>query len=182
PGFKAAKGLIAPRVTFREAAKQRGQLVIVPEQGMRLQIAAREGVTQLDPQKSGIRQKGVLAFRLLQPDWNLTMDVEQVDAWVQVTGLQHIQVNEAQAKISANLIYQIENTGLKSLRLLVPTNATGVQFRGEQVSDFLPVQGGVTNGMQTWEVKLNRRIIGKFLLQASWQTPVPDAATATTVR
>lgn len=182
PGTKATTNYIVPRLTFREAGKQRGQLVIVPEQGMRLQVGTRDGVTQLDPQKSGIRQKGVLAFRLLQSPWSLALGIEQVDAWVQVTSLQHATVTEAQVKVAANLQYQIENTGLKSLRVRVPTNAESVRFRGEQVADFLVVPGSVTNDMQTWEVKLHRRIIGKYLLQATWQTLVPEAATNVPVR
>lgn len=78
---------------------------MVPEQGMRLQVGARDGVTQLDPQKSGIQQKGVLVFRLLQAQWALALDLEQVDAWVQLTSLQHITVSEAEVKIEANLLY-----------------------------------------------------------------------------
>ena len=58
PGVKTARGWKVPQVVVREANKQRGTLLIVPEQGMGLQAAAREGYTQLDPQKSGIRQKG----------------------------------------------------------------------------------------------------------------------------
>jgi hypothetical protein len=182
PGTKTMTNFAVPRLVFREASKQRGQLVIVPEQGMRLQVAARDGVTQLDPQKSGIRQKGVLAFRLLQAQWALALDIERVDAWVQVTSLQHFTVNEAQVKAAANLQYQIENTGLKTLRVLVPTNAESVRFRGDQVADFLPVAGQSTNGLQTWEVKLHRRIIGKFLLQATWQAPLTEATTNALVR
>jgi hypothetical protein len=181
PGTKAVKGLTVPRLLFREATKQRGQLVVVPEQGMRLQVATRDGVTQLDPQKAGIRQKGVLAFRLLQPQWSLALDVEQVDAWVQVTSLQHVTVSEAQLKVLANLQYQIENTGLKAIRIRVPTNAESVRFRGEQVSDFLPV-GPAQDTLQTWEVKLHRRVIGKYLLQATWQTPLAEGATNAVVQ
>ncbi|MDB6033954.1 MAG: hypothetical protein JWM16_4292, partial [Verrucomicrobiales bacterium] len=182
PGTKSVKGLAVPRLIFREASKQRGQLMVVPEQGMRLQVAARAGVTQLDPEKSGIRQKGVMAFRLLEAQWNLTLDVEQVDAWVQVMSLQHVLINEAQAKVAANLQFQIENTGLKSLRVRIPTNAESLRFRGDQVADFLPIAGDNPDGMQTWEVKLHRRVIGKFLLQANWQTPVGEAATNVIVR
>jgi hypothetical protein len=182
PGTKATTNFAAPRLVFREASKQRGQLVVVPEQGMRLQVSARNGVTQLDPQKAGIRQKGVLAFRLLEAQWALALDIERVDAWVQVTSLQHLTVNEALVKVSANLQYQIENTGLKALRVRVPTNAESVRFRGEQVADFLPVAGQITNGLQTWEVKLHRRIIGKYLLQTTWQTPLAEAATNALVR
>jgi len=182
PGTKATTNFAVPRLVFREASKQRGQLVVVPEQGMRLQVATRDGVTQLDPQKAGIRQKGVLAFRLLQAQWALALDIERVDAWVQVTSLQHLTVNEALVKVAANLQYQIENTGLKAFRVRVPTNAESVRFRGEQVADFLPVAGQITNGLQTWEVKLHRRIIGKYLLQATWQTPVAESATNALVR
>lgn len=168
-GMKSTNGWTAPRLALREAGKQRGQLVVVPEQGMRLQVGSREGVTQLDPQRAGIRQKGVLAFRLLQDQWTLAIDMEQVDPWVQVQSLQHVAIGEAQVKVTANLQYQIENTGLKSLRVFVPTNADGVQFRGDQVADFLPRAGSITNGLQEWEVKLHRRIIGGYLLQVTYQ-------------
>jgi hypothetical protein len=182
PGTRGVKSVAVPRLLLREASKQRGQLVIVPEQGLRLQVAQRDGVTQLDPEKAGIRQKGVLAFRLLQPNWNLTLELEQVDAWVQVTSLQHVQVTEAQLKVTANLQYQIENTGLKSLFVRVPTNATGLRLRGDQVADFVAQPNTTTNGLQTWEVKLHRRVIGKYHLQATWQAPLAEAATNTVVQ
>jgi len=55
-------------------------------------------------------------------------------------------------KVTANLQYQIENTGLKAFRLFIPTNAEGVRFQGEQVADFLKVPGALTNAFQQWEV------------------------------
>ncbi|MEY2408260.1 MAG: hypothetical protein QOF48_930 [Verrucomicrobiota bacterium] len=181
-GVKAVQGWVVPRLVIREAGKQRGQLVIVPEQGMRLQVVTREGVTQLDPLKAGIRQKGVLAFRLLQDQWNLALDVEQVDSWIQVMSLQHVTVSEAQVKVAANLQYQIENTGMKSLRVMIPTNAESVHFRGDQVADFLPMPGIQTNEMQAWEVKLHRRMLGKYLLQVTYQTAVGDQVTTHVLR
>jgi hypothetical protein len=182
PGVKAANNWSVPQIVLREAGKERGTLLIVPEQGMRLQVASREGVTQLDPQKSGIRQKGVLAFRVLQTPVNLSLDIEQVDPWIQVTSLEHATVSEAVVKVTANLQYQIENTGLKSFHVLVATNAEGVRFQGDQVADFLQVPGSVTNGLQAWEVKLHRRVIGQYLLQVTYQTVMPGRVTETTLR
>jgi hypothetical protein len=176
PGLKATNNWAVPQIVLREASKQLGTLLIVPEQGMRLQVANREGITPLDPAKSGIRQKGVLAFRMLQTPWSLALDVQQVDPWIQVTSLQHATISEAQLKIIANLQYQIENTGLKSLRVFIPTNAEGVRFQGEQISDFLRVPEVVTNGLGAWDVKLHRRIIGPYLLQVSYQTLLPEKA------
>jgi hypothetical protein len=182
PGVKTASAWAVPQILLREANKQRGTLLVVPEQGMRLQAAAREGVTQLDPQKSGVRQKGVLAFRILETPWKLALDIEQVDPWIQVTSLEHATVNEAQVKVAANLQYQIENTGLKSFRVFIPTNAEGVVFRGDQVADFLAVDGAVTNGLQAWEIKLHRRVIGQYLLQVNYQTHMADQAGETILR
>src|ERR1019366_7789503 len=179
PGVKATNTWTVPQMVLREASKQRGTLLLVPEQGMRLQVVTRDGVTQLDPQKSGIRQKGVLAFSVLQMPWSLVLNLEQVDPWIQVTSLQHATVNEALVKVAVNLQYQIENTGLKAFHAFTPTNAESVRFQGEQVADFLPMPGAITNDMQEWEVKLQRRVIGSYLLRVTYQTPMPEHSAET---
>jgi len=175
-GLRQAEGWEVPRISLREAAKQRGQLVVVPEQGMRLQVARREGVTQLDPARSGIRQKGVLVFRLLQDPWEVGLDVEQVDSWIQVTGLQDVQVGEGQIKVTASPQYEIENTGVKTLRVQLPANAEGVRFQGDQVADYLPQPAETSDPVRTWEVKLHRRILGTYLLQVSYVLTVTEGA------
>jgi len=181
-GLRTTNDWPVPEVIFREASKQRGTLLVVPELGMRVLVAERGGVTQLDPEKAGIRQKGVLAFRVLQAPSALTLDIEQVDAWVQVNSLQQANITEGQIAVSANLHYQIENTGLRSLRVLVPTNAESVRFQGEQMAGFTRVPGAETNGLQEWEIKLHRRVIGPYLLRVSCQTPVPGDATDVVIR
>jgi hypothetical protein len=179
PGIKSAgkvSGWNVPRLLLREASKQRGTLVVVPDQGMQLQAARLDGVSQLDPQQSGIQQKGVLAFRVLQSPWQLALDIEQVPAWVQVTSLQHVTINEALMKVAANLNYQIENTGLKTLRVALPAEADSVRFSGEHFSDsdFQRVPGTVGEGLQDWEIKLQRRVIGPFTLQVHYQILIPE--------
>jgi hypothetical protein len=182
PGVKTARAWTVPQIMLREANKQRGTLLVVPEQGMRLQAVALDGASLLDPQQAGVRLKGVLAFSILETPWKIGLDVEQVDPWTQVTSLQQATVNEAQVKIAANLQYQIENAGLKSFRVFIPTNAEGVTFRGNQVADFLAIDGAVTNGLQMWEIKLDRRVIGQYLLQVDYQTPVAEQSGETILR
>jgi hypothetical protein len=172
PGLPAAGAWQAPRLVLREASKQTGQLVVVPEQGMRLHVSTREGLTQLDPKTAGIRQKGVLAFRLLQSDWRLGFDVEKVDPWVQVETLQETTLREGPVKVSVTLDYKIENAGLKSLFLELPANADGVRFSGEQVSDAVKTEPApAQNQTREWEVKLDRRVIGPYRLQLNYQVP-----------
>lgn len=177
-GVKPAEAWAVPHLRLREAGKQRGQIVIVPEQGMRLQPGTREGVTQLDPLKAGIRQKGVLVFRLLNEQWQLGLGIEQVDAWIQVSSLQDVTVSEAQVKVTANLNYQIENTGVKALRVRLPANAESVRFRGEQLSDFKRLEAAEN---RDWEIKLHRRVMGRYLLQASYVVPTPTSASELTL-
>lgn len=180
-GIRRAGTWLVPQIVFREAEKQRGTLLVVPDQGMRLSVAERESVTQLDPEKSGIREKGVLAFRILQAPARLSLDIEQVDPWIQVTSLQHVDVSEARMKIAGSLQYQIENAGLKSLQVRLPSDAEGVRFQGDQLADFIS-SDTVTNGLKTWEIKLHRRIIGSYLLRVSYQVPLAQNAPDTTVR
>ena len=99
-----------------------------------------------------------------------------------MTSLQHTTVNEAQMKVAANLQYQIENAGVKAFHVLIPTNAEGVKFQGDQLVDWLAVDGAVTNGLQTWEIKLQRRVIGPYLLQVKYQTPIADLSGETVLR
>ena len=174
PGMKTATNWLAPQVVLREANKQTGTLLVVPEQGMHLQAVTLDGVTAGDPQKFGVRQKGVLVFNILETPWKLALDIVQGEANVLVTGLEHATVNEAQMKVAANLQYKIENAGVKAFQVLVPTNAEGVTFQGDQIVDFLALDGAVTNGLQTWEIKLQRRVIGQYLLQVKYQTPIAD--------
>ncbi|MCP5519678.1 MAG: hypothetical protein H7A45_20765 [Verrucomicrobiales bacterium] len=174
PGVKGANGWPVPRLALREAAKQQGQLVVVPEQGMRLQAVTRDGVTPLDPAAVGTRQKSALAFRLLNADWQLTLDIEQLDSWIQVNSFQQVAVQEGQARVTANLDYQIENTGIRALRLRLPAAAENVRFSGPLMTDFLPVTGSVTNATQLWEVKLERRVIGGQSLTLVYTLRVPE--------
>jgi hypothetical protein len=89
--------------------------------------------------------------------------------------LQHATVGEAQIKITANLQYQIENTGLKRSRVKLPAAAENVRFQGDQVADFLKTPN-VKEEMVPWEVKLHRRVIGRYPLQVTYQVPLPANA------
>jgi len=167
-GMGQRKEYEAPRLVLREAGKQTGQVVIVPELGLRLHVKTRESVTQLDPQKAGVQQKGVMAFRLLQPSWQLAFEVETVEPWVQVTSLQDVSVREGQAQVTAALDYQVENAGVKSLLVQVPALAENVRFQGDLISDSVRAKEQAGR-LADWEVKLQRRVIGNYALRVTYQ-------------
>lgn len=156
----------APRLLIREASKQVGHLQVVPEQGMRLNVQNREGLTQVDPKKVGIVQKGVLVFRLLQNRWSLQFAIEKVEPWIQASVLQNVQVREGLHDNEINLEYTIENAGIKTLQFQLPEEAVGVRFRSPAMADAYKPENGQPG---QWEVKLTRRFIGKLQVQLSYQ-------------
>ncbi len=180
PGTGNRKEWEAPRLAFREANKQTGQLVIAPELGMRLHAKVRDGLTQLDPLKAGVQQKGVLAFRLLHPRWQFTFDIETVEPWIQAASLQDVTVREGQVFVAAHLDYQIENAGVKSFLIQLPARAENVRFEGDVIADSVRSDSG-TNRLADWEVKLQRRVIGNYALRINYQLTVTNQPTGLTI-
>ncbi len=180
PGIARGASWEAPRFAVREANKQSGQLVIVPELGLRLHVDARDGVTQLDPQKAGVPQKGVLAFRLLHARWRLHFEVETVEPWIEAALLEDVAVQESGLVIQAQLDYQIENAGLKALTLALPAQAENVRFYSEHVADTRRLESS-DPAMAEWELKLQRRVIGAYPLRVTFQLPAAAGATNATV-
>lgn len=173
PGTAGAGSISAPRLSLIEADKQTGQLIVSPEQGMRLQVTTREGLTQLDPKRAGITQQGALAFSLLQADWNLSFDIEKVTPWIEATTLQDVTVREGPLKAVVQLNYKISNAGLKSLFVELPANAESVHFAGEHVADFVKAEDAAGD-TAPWEVKLHRRVIDDYRLNVSYQIPASN--------
>lgn len=177
PGLANRRAWDAPRLSLREASQQTGQLVIVPEEGIRLQVRVRDGLTLLDPRQAGITQKGIMAFRVFQSRWQLAFDVETVEPWIQAASLQDVNVREGQAQVGVNLEYRIENAGVKSFLVQVPAAAENVRFEGELLSDFVKSSGAAaTNRWADWEVKLQRRVIGNYALRVTYQLPITNQA------
>lgn len=170
PGIGNKKEFEAPRLVIREAEKHTGQLVIVPELGMRLHTTTRDGLTQLDPLKAGIKQKGVLAFRILHQNWRLMADIESVEPWIQVNSLLDVLIREGMVINTVSLDYQIENAGVKSLKLKLPSEAENVRFEGDLISDTVK-SAQKTGNFTEWDVKLQRRVIGNYPLKIYYQIP-----------
>jgi hypothetical protein len=179
-GLEKTESWQVPRVVIREATKENGQLFIIPEQGIRVYMKDREGVSQLDPKQAGIRDRGVLAFRLLQGDWMLSFDVERVDPWIQAVFLQDASIRQGMVKYRGVVEYQIENTSVKTLRVSLPDAANGVGFSGDQVTAF-DKGDTVEDGRAVWDVKLDRRMIGKYQLTLSYQVQVAEDAAGSKV-
>src|SRR5207248_192908 len=74
---------------------------------------------------------------------------------------------------AAQLDYQIENAGVKSLLVQLPARAENVRFEGDLIADSVRSDSG-TNRLANWEVKLQRRVIGNYPLRITCQLSVTN--------
>ncbi len=163
-----------PRLTLREATRQRGSLTVVPERGLQVRAVSRRNVSQLDPREAGVPRPGALAFRLLQADWSLVLSVRELDPWVTAQVLHELRVREGQRLTKAVLRYRIENAARKSLRVRLPgldeTARGTVRASGPAVGDFVPVDGG--GGL--WEIRFQRGVAGDTVVEIEFQQQGSD--------
>ncbi len=158
-----------PRLTVREAARQTGEILLVPEKGIRLRDMGRENASQLDPVAAGGMQPGTLAFRLLQEDWTLKISVEALEPWVTVQALQEVTLREGQTLTRLSVRYRVENAAVKQLRVRLPglteDQARTVRATGPAVNDFARVPGSADE----WELRFQRGIAGETDVRIEFQ-------------
>lgn len=176
PGPELVNTWDVPRIRFEDASKQTGQLTLTTEQGMRLQVATQEGVVQLDPEELGLGNKNAIVFRLLHQDWSMSFDIVQLPPWIQVDGMQYVQLSEGRGEVQTRLKYQIKNAGIRELQVALPTLAEGVRFQGEHISDSISIDLDGNVSQMQWNIELDRRVIGEYILTAIYTLPMPVEA------
>jgi hypothetical protein len=173
---RAQEAWPVPRVAIREAGRQTGEALLVPGKGLRLRVAERGKVTQVDPVSVGGLQPGTLAFRLLEGDWTLRVGIEALEPWVTVQSLQEVTVREGQTLTRIGLRCRVENAAIKQFRVRLPglgeERARTVRATGPAVSDVARVEGSP----DLWEIRFQRGIVGDTDAQIEFQGPaVRDA-------
>jgi hypothetical protein len=158
-----------PQVQIREATRQSGEILLVPEQGIRLRAVTRENVSQIDPRETGDTRPRVLAFRLLEQDYKLAVAVEALEPWVTVRALQEVTMREGQTLTRLALRYRVENAAVKALRIRLPglteDQARTVRATGSAVSDLVRVPATP----DVWEIRFQRGIAGETDAQIEYQ-------------
>lgn len=174
PGISLSETWTAPKIALREADRQRGQLLIVPEQGVRLQPTTRDNVSPVDPRTRGVSANGAQAFDLLNRDWNLVFRIEQVAPWIEVSALQDALFAEGKIDVAVFLDFRIKNAAVNSLRLALPSAANNVRFEGDQVADAVSAPPQNAAERAEWTVRLQRRVIGNCRIALTYQSTLPE--------
>ncbi len=157
--------LTVPHVALDQALKHTGQLAIGSEQGVRLSVATRQGVSEVNPAELGQPGQGVLAFRLLRPDWQLTLQTEIVQPRVTVQGLHVAKVTDGLVRHQHTLRYQLFHAGIKTFNLTLPADVAGVTISGPNITRR------EQTGQGQWRVELADKVYGRpYLLRVTYET------------
>lgn len=167
-----------PKLLLNQAVRQSGQLLVIPEKGIRVRAIDRKNVSRMNTQSSirstqnnrmqaRVKQSGGLAFRLLQKDWMLTLGIEKLDPWITASVLHEVTLREGQTQTRLAAVYQIEHAAVKHVRVQLPAlseeEARTVRASGSAVKEIVHVKGDL------WELRFRRGILGTVPVQIEFQ-------------
>lgn len=157
--------LTVPKVQLIGALKHAGQLWVGAEQGVRLSVARREGISEVNPRELGLETPEALAFKLLRPDWVLDLKTEQIQPRITVASLHHVKVTDGLVHHQHFLRYQLLHAGAKTFTLTLPEEATGVTLAGPQIARREQVDAN------TWRVELAQKVYDRpYMLTVTYDT------------
>jgi len=164
-----------PRFELNEAKRHTGELVVQPATGIRLRTVSRQNVSETDPRSLGGQTQGVLAFRLLQRDWSLTLGIDRLEAWVTGQVKHEVALREGQTRSTLMADFQIQNAAIRQLTVKLPIVSADeiktVRISGEVVSDF----ARSAKDTRLWIIHTNRHVIGSipFQIEYEWRGERP---------
>ncbi|MBN1507652.1 MAG: hypothetical protein JW955_12445 [Sedimentisphaerales bacterium] len=157
--------LFAPRVTVVGGLKHAGYLVIGSEQGVRVSVASRQGVSEINPVELGHAGQGLLAFQFLRPDWQLQLVTERIQARVTVQSLHVAKVTDGLVRHEHALRYRLYHAGTKAFALALPLEAVGVTITGPGIARR------EQSGPGQWRVELADKVYDRpYLMHVSYET------------
>lgn len=166
--------LRVPRLAVDTAAKHAGTLVVSGERGLRFVTAVRDGVTEINPRELGIQQPGYAAFRLLRPDWQVTLKTEVLQPVVKSDLVHRVDVSEGLMRVRAHIRYGIEHAGVKLFKLRAPRPGLPLMISGRTIARVQETDAAA--GL--WEVELHGKVETDYALDVTYQDTF-DPATNT---
>lgn len=126
--------ITAPRVDVVGALKHTGRVIVTSERGVSLTVESRSGLSELNPQDMGVQRGGALAYKLLRPDWSLTLRTEVIDPLITADFLHVADVSEGVIDHAHYIRYRLQNAGAKFFDVTLPDGAVGVQILGPKIA------------------------------------------------
>ena len=124
----------------------------------------------MNPVELGEQGQGLLAFRLLRPDWQLQLQTELVQPRVTVQYLHVARVTDGLVRHEQYLRYRLFHAGVKTFDLALPAGATGVTITGPGIARREHL------GQADWRVELADKVYERpYLLRVTYETQYDQA-------
>ncbi|MBN1672959.1 MAG: hypothetical protein JXR37_18080 [Kiritimatiellae bacterium] len=167
-----------PRVAVGGARKHAGTLIVSGERGVRMTTVGKEGVSEVNPRELGVRQAGSLAFRLLRPNWQITLKTEVMAPVLKPEVLQRVDLSEGRLQGRVVVRYKIENAGCKRFVLRAPQPGISLSVTGRDIAKAYEIDAATG----VWEVDLHNKTENAYELNVAYQIPFDAAAGMVTIR
>jgi hypothetical protein len=157
--------LAVPRVAVVGDLKHTGYLMVGSVQGVRVSVASRQGVSEVNPIELGQSGPGWLAFQFLRPDWQLQLQTEQIQARITVQSLHVAKVTDGLVHHRHALRYRLYQAGAKAFALTLPPEAVGVTITGPGIARR------EQSGPGQWRVELADKVYDQpYLMNVTYDT------------
>jgi hypothetical protein len=158
-----------PHIVVNGARKHTGRMIISGEKGVRMTVddVLTTGVSRLSTDQLNIRQAGALAFDLLRPNWNITLNTEVMSPSIKPEILHRIDIAEGILKGRGHIRYTIENAGTKTFLVQSPQPGAALSFSGKNIAKVQEInkEEGI------WQVDLHSKQENSYSLRVTYQVP-----------
>ncbi|HVR35004.1 MAG TPA: hypothetical protein VMS21_04055, partial [Methylomirabilota bacterium] len=154
-----------PRVEVLNPRSTRGQVAASADPGFRLTPERIVNLTELATAFFPKQLPGIqAAFRLSEPNWELTLRVERLPQSVQADAFHLFSIGEGIAYGSSVINYVVSGAPISSFRIALSGEYFNVEFTGQDVRNWQATDGG-------YLVHLHTPVAGAYTLLATYERP-----------
>lgn len=178
-----------PRIVSASVEHVQGNVTVLAPEGLRVTPVDTAGgqsvaISEVQPSIAGLVQVSrvgsslaVHAFRYANESFNPTFSVERRQPQIEVGQLVIADVQSGIINHSVTLAYDVRYSGVKKLRLDVPTSLIG-KIRNDsklvQESVISPRPDDLVADYTAWQLTSNRELFGAFQVELSWIESLDD--------
>jgi hypothetical protein len=116
----------------------------------------------------------VMGYRFFTSSFRAVAAIERQRTRVTCETALLASIMPALIRVDAVLNYTVEFSATDTFQLLVPTAAgDAVNFAGPEIKEKVRAPGGPDDGLTTWTIRLQQRVIGPCRLNVSFEQPLP---------
>ena len=183
---------LAP-IAVEGAEEDRGNVVLAMPLALRATELESSGLEATDVR--ALRQRlgsllssnltPALGYRYFTPDFRALASIERQRTRLTCETARLANITPSLMRVDTTLNYNVEFSATDTFQLLVPATAgEDVRFSGSDIKEkkrSAPAGGGDAGELTTWTIRLQRRVIGPYRLEVSFDVPLAPTESGETL-